>query len=210
MRMWPLKSATQSESKSGASYSSIPRRRATGNWQIILESSTHSDRAVRKLKLTSLLVNRSDFSPIDFEAEINHEQPVYIVEPAKKNDAHLMLVSRTKKARWKYRSFNPDEDVRLSALEAIRHVAQSAGAVPPCMPSSTIVNFGTIPVPKQTTIIRDPAASNEDAWRQLWSDYNAFYETSVPEAVTARTWQRVLDPASAVFGRLAVAAVSMS
>ena len=42
-----------------------------------------------------------------------------------------MLVSRTKKARWKYRSFNPDEDVRLSALEAIRHVAQSAGIIAP-------------------------------------------------------------------------------
>jgi hypothetical protein len=56
--------------------------------------------------LTGLLVNRTDFSPIEFETAINHQQPVYIVEPAKKNDAHLMLVSRTKKARWKYRSFN--------------------------------------------------------------------------------------------------------
>jgi hypothetical protein len=81
--------------------------------------------------LTGLLVNRTDFSPIEFETAINHQQPVYIVEPAKKNDAHLMLVSRTKKARWKYRSFNPDEDVRLSALEAIRHVAQSAGVIAP-------------------------------------------------------------------------------
>jgi hypothetical protein len=83
------------------------------------------------LTLTDLLVNRTDFSPIEFETAINHQQPVYIVEPAKKNDAHLMLVSRTKKARWKYRSFNPDEDVRLSALEAIRHVAQSAGVIAP-------------------------------------------------------------------------------
>lgn len=81
--------------------------------------------------LTKLLVSHTDFSPIEFETAINHQQPVYIVEPAKKNDAHLMLVSRTKKARWKYRSFNPDEDVRLSALEAIRHVAQSAGIIAP-------------------------------------------------------------------------------
>ena len=81
--------------------------------------------------LTNLLVKRIDFSPINFEAAINHQRPVYIVEPAKKNDAHLMLVSRTKKARWQYRSFNPDEDVRLSALEAIRHVAQSAGVIAP-------------------------------------------------------------------------------
>lgn len=84
--------------------------------------------------LTSLLVSRTDFSPIEFEVAINHQQPVYIIEPSKKNDAHLMLVSRTKKARWKYRSFNPDEDVRLSALDAIQHVAQSAGVITPLQP----------------------------------------------------------------------------
>jgi energy-coupling factor transporter ATP-binding protein EcfA2 len=81
--------------------------------------------------LTKLLISRTDYKPIEFEVTINHQQPVYIVEPAKKNDAHLRLVSRTKKARWKYRSFNPDEDVRLSALDAIRHVAQSAGVIAP-------------------------------------------------------------------------------
>jgi hypothetical protein len=86
--------------------------------------------------LKSLLVSRTDFSPIEFGVAINHQQPVYIVEPLKKNDAHLMLVSRTKKARWRYRSFNPDEDVRLSALDAIRHVAQSAGVITPLQPAS--------------------------------------------------------------------------
>ncbi len=58
-------------------------------------------------------------------------------------------------------------------------------------------------MPEQT-IIRYPAAADEHAWRQLWADYNAFYETSIPEIVTVRTWQRILDPASAIFGRLAV------
>jgi hypothetical protein len=86
--------------------------------------------------LAGLLHNRTEFKPIEFEAAINHQQPVYIVEPAKKNDAHLMLVSRTKKARWRYRSFNPDEDIRLSALEAIRHVAQSAGVIAPLQAES--------------------------------------------------------------------------
>lgn len=84
--------------------------------------------------LTSLLTSRTDFSPIEFEVSTNHQQPVYIVEPLKKNDAQLMLVSRTKKARWRYRSFNPDEDVRLSAMDAIQHVAQSAGVITPLQP----------------------------------------------------------------------------
>jgi GNAT superfamily N-acetyltransferase len=54
-------------------------------------------------------------------------------------------------------------------------------------------------------LIRDPTPVDEPPWRQLWSQYNAFYQTSIPEHVTAQTWQRILDQASPVFARLAVA-----
>jgi GNAT superfamily N-acetyltransferase len=60
-------------------------------------------------------------------------------------------------------------------------------------------------MPDAPIIIRDPTAADETAWRELWSGYNAFYEVNIPEAVTARTWQRMLDPASSMFGRLAIA-----
>jgi GNAT superfamily N-acetyltransferase len=60
-------------------------------------------------------------------------------------------------------------------------------------------------MPQPTILIRDPTAADETAWRELWSQYSAFYEVSIPETVTARTWQRMLDPASPIFGRLAVA-----
>ena len=59
-------------------------------------------------------------------------------------------------------------------------------------------------MPDSTTSIRDPLSGDEPTWRGLWSGYNAFYETTVPEAVTARTWQRILDPASPISGRLIV------
>ncbi len=59
-------------------------------------------------------------------------------------------------------------------------------------------------MPDPAIIIRDPSAADEAAWRELWSGYNAFYEASIPEAVTAQTWRRLLDPASSMFGRLAV------
>ena len=59
-------------------------------------------------------------------------------------------------------------------------------------------------MPDAAIIIRDPIAADEMAWRELWSGYNAFYEASIPEAVTAHTWQRLLDPASSMFGRLAI------
>jgi len=61
-------------------------------------------------------------------------------------------------------------------------------------------------MPQSTPFIRDPAPTDEMAWRRLWSEYNAFYQASIPETVTARTWQRILDPTSpSIFGRLAVA-----
>lgn len=52
-------------------------------------------------------------------------------------------------------------------------------------------------------IIRDALPSDEQSWRRLWAAYNAFYETTVPEAVTAATWRRILDPASPIFARIA-------
>jgi GNAT superfamily N-acetyltransferase len=59
-------------------------------------------------------------------------------------------------------------------------------------------------MPQSTMFIRDPERIDEMTWRALWSQYNAFYETSIAEAVTARTWRRILDPASPIFARLAV------
>jgi GNAT superfamily N-acetyltransferase len=51
--------------------------------------------------------------------------------------------------------------------------------------------------------IRDPQPNDESAWRELWHGYNAFYQTELPEQVTAATWRRILDPTSALFCRLA-------
>ena len=57
--------------------------------------------------------------------------------------------------------------------------------------------------------IRDPLAADEMAWRDLWSQYNDFYQKEVPEAVTAHTWRRILDPAASIFGRLATVDVAV-
>ena len=43
--------------------------------------------------------------------------------------ASTHLISRVKKARYRYRSFSSTEDVRLSATDAIAQVAQSAGVI---------------------------------------------------------------------------------
>jgi GNAT superfamily N-acetyltransferase len=53
-------------------------------------------------------------------------------------------------------------------------------------------------------LIRSVLPSDEAAWRRLWGGYCAFYEASVPEAVTQRTWQRILDPDSGITCMVAV------
>lgn len=52
--------------------------------------------------------------------------------------------------------------------------------------------------------IRDPAASDEQAWRRLWAGYLAFYRVELPAEITAETWRRIFDPASRLSMRLAV------
>ncbi|AND67971.1 hypothetical protein ATSB10_05170 [Dyella thiooxydans] len=56
-------------------------------------------------------------------------------------------------------------------------------------------------------LIRPISRSDHAPWRLLWDGYNAFYgregETALPEAITACTWNRFLDPAEPVFALVA-------
>jgi GNAT superfamily N-acetyltransferase len=54
--------------------------------------------------------------------------------------------------------------------------------------------------------VRPVTAGDEAAWRAMWSAYNAFYETTVPERVTTMTWRRILDPIVPIGAVLAIAA----
>lgn len=56
--------------------------------------------------------------------------------------------------------------------------------------------------------IRPLRESDYPGWRPLWDGYNAFYgregETALPEAITALTWKRFLDPEEPVHALVAV------
>ena len=47
-----------------------------------------------------------------------------------------------------------------------------------------------------TLTIRDARAGDEAAWRELWAGYLAFYETTLTDAVSDATWNRIVgdDP----------------
>lgn len=61
----------------------------------------------------------------------NSLSPLYLIEYPSKSDALTRIVSRIKKTHIRYRSFNPQEHTRLSALSAIENVASSSGVVIP-------------------------------------------------------------------------------
>ena len=46
----------------------------------------------------------------------------------------------------------------------------------------------------ETTTIRPLAEGDQADWRRLWAAYLRFYRAEVPEAATAHTWARLLDP----------------
>jgi hypothetical protein len=60
---------------------------------------------------------------------LNNRSPVYLLESKTKTDFAVRIAARVKKARLTYRSFDPNENPRLSALEAISQVAQSHGVI---------------------------------------------------------------------------------
>ena len=54
-----------------------------------------------------------------------------------------------------------------------------------------------------SVLVRAPFARDELAWRRLWAGYLDFYRATVAPDVTLRTLERILDPASPMFGRIA-------
>lgn len=53
------------------------------------------------------------------------------------------------------------------------------------------------------TTVRPIEARDEARWRELWAGYNAYYERTIPEAATALTFARMLDPGVALHGAVA-------
>lgn len=73
-------------------------------------------------------------NPLRFDAgQTNKTQPAYLVLPEVKGDFETRLIARVKKARLFYRSFDPEESGRMSAMDAIEDVASSLGVVVPLL-----------------------------------------------------------------------------
>ncbi len=65
---------------------------------------------------------------------LNQNVPVYLIEARFRTDSVTRIISRVKKARLFYRSFDPRESPRLSASNAFEQVAQSFGILVHLLP----------------------------------------------------------------------------
>lgn len=86
--------------------------------------------------LYQILASLKDFAPLKIEAPANTGAPVYLLQFPYNTDAQVRIISCVKKARIRYRSFDPTEQSRLSATEAIDNVASSLGVVVPLAPAA--------------------------------------------------------------------------
>lgn len=89
-------------------------------------------------ELVSLVASCRDLRPHQFEPEdISRQSPVFVVLPRHKTDPEVRILSRLRnKARLGVRTYDPEEQGRLSGPATILNVAQSIGVVVPLLPRS--------------------------------------------------------------------------
>jgi hypothetical protein len=84
------------------------------------------------------LIELSDLSPLPLKQTLpNRRAPIYIVLPRESTEAEIRLISRVKKeARLFFRSFDPQEHLRMSVRDAIDNVSASLGVILPLISSN--------------------------------------------------------------------------
>lgn len=89
------------------------------------------------IELKQFCIGVSKNIPIETQSKLNRQAPVYLVETPFKTDWSGRIVSRVKKSGYTFRNFDPNEQPRLSAYDAINQVASSYGVVVPLLSKSS-------------------------------------------------------------------------
>ena len=56
---------------------------------------------------------------------------------------------------------------------------------------------------KAGATVREIRLGDESVWRELWAGYLDFYEVTLPDTVTNRTWGRIVSPDATIQGIVA-------
>jgi hypothetical protein len=88
--------------------------------------------------LAEALGGTKDLNPLAMPLRPSLPLPLYLVMPKDVTDFEIRLQARVKKSRLGFRSFDPQEEGRLSSHAAIDNVAMSSGVVVPLLPQSRL------------------------------------------------------------------------
>jgi hypothetical protein len=133
-------------------------------------------------ELAASLARVSSIAPLNLNRRsINTASPIYIVLPRIKTDSEIRLVSRIKRARLQFRTYDPDEHGRLSAGDALDNVTASLGIVTPLLPAkrvdATIHNYRASFVAGLSMGLAKPLLLLQEGQDPVPLDYRDFVKT---------------------------------
>jgi hypothetical protein len=82
-------------------------------------------------QMATILGGIKDFEGLPVPTRIDQSAPVWILQFPFKTEAQGRVIARVKKARVRYRSFDPSEQARLAANDAIESISASYGVIIP-------------------------------------------------------------------------------
>lgn len=86
--------------------------------------------------LSAAIKQIRDANPLTRDMPLDRSQPIYVTKTKFQSDYAIRIAARLKKTGLGYRSFDPTEQPRLSALDAIAQVSRSAGILVHFLPSA--------------------------------------------------------------------------
>jgi len=81
-------------------------------------------------ELVDIINSIQDKKPLHFrDIPIDQGAPIYIIDTLYKTDASVRVISKIKKSRIRFRSFDPQEQPRLSMMDAYQNIAKSVAII---------------------------------------------------------------------------------
>jgi hypothetical protein len=88
--------------------------------------------------LAAILRAAKPDNPLPLQSEFNKKVPVYVLNTPASNAPMMAIIARVKKARLGFRSFIPQEEIRLSAVKGVDDISACIGAIVPLLPASFV------------------------------------------------------------------------
>lgn len=159
--------------------------------------------------LAAIVKTVRDIDSLLREISIDRTQPIYVTKTRYQSDYAIRISARLKKSGLSYRSFDPTEQPRLSALDAISQVVRSVGVlvhlIPAAIDDSEIHNLRGAFIAGLATGLGKELTIVQEGYDPVPIDYRDFVKTAThPSQID----EAVADLAGGVVAKLSEASES--